>query len=71
MRNFQDTFEKHKRSFISTFSICMTVSLNYYCNSFSWQEPIKRKKYQQFTEKLVYFLNFWRHRLGIVSKFRF
>ena len=25
MRNFQDTFETRKRSFISTFSICMTV----------------------------------------------
>ena len=28
MQNFQDTFEIRKRSFISTFSICMTVSLN-------------------------------------------
>ena len=27
MRNFQDTFETCKRSFTSTFSICMTVSL--------------------------------------------
>ena len=27
MRNFQDTFETLKRSFISTFSICMTVPL--------------------------------------------
>ena len=27
MRNFQDTFETCKRSFISTFSICMTVPL--------------------------------------------
>ena len=27
MRNFQDTFETHKRSFISVFSICMTVPL--------------------------------------------
>ena len=27
MRNFQDTFETHKGSFISTFSICMTVPL--------------------------------------------
>ena len=25
MRNFQDTFEIHKRSFVSAFSICMTV----------------------------------------------
>ena len=27
MRNFRDTFETRKRSFISTFSICMTVPL--------------------------------------------
>ena len=25
MRNFQDTFETRKRSFVSAFSICMTV----------------------------------------------
>ena len=28
MRNFQDTFETRKQSFISFFSICMTVPLN-------------------------------------------
>ena len=27
MRNFQDTFETSRRSFISAFSICMTVTL--------------------------------------------
>ena len=27
MRNFYDTFKTHKRSFISAFLICMTVSL--------------------------------------------
>ena len=27
MRNFQDSFERSKLSFISAFSICMTVSL--------------------------------------------
>ena len=27
MRNFQDTFETHKQSFNSAFSICMTVAL--------------------------------------------
>ena len=27
MRNFQDTFETSKRSFIGAFSICMTVPL--------------------------------------------
>ena len=29
MRNFQDTFETNKRSFISAFSFCMTVPLMY------------------------------------------
>ena len=28
MRNFQDTFETCKRSFISVFPICMTVRFN-------------------------------------------
>ena len=28
MRNFKDTFKTRKRSFISAFSICMTVHLN-------------------------------------------
>ena len=28
MRNFQDTFETRKRSFICAFSICMTVPLS-------------------------------------------
>ena len=28
MRNFQDTFETRKRSFISAFSNCMTVPLS-------------------------------------------
>ena len=27
MRNFQDTFATRKRSFISAFSICMTIPL--------------------------------------------
>ena len=31
MRNFQDTFETCKRSFISAFSICMTVPSNQFC----------------------------------------
>ena len=29
MQNFEDTFETHKRSFISTFSVFMAVSLMY------------------------------------------
>ena len=28
MQNFQDTFEIRKRSFISAFSMCMTLPLN-------------------------------------------
>ena len=28
MRNFKDTFETSKQSFISAFAICMTVPLN-------------------------------------------
>ena len=32
MRNFQDTFETCKRSFISTFSISMTVPLTFLVN---------------------------------------
>ena len=28
MRNFQDTFETRKQSFMSAFTICMTVTLN-------------------------------------------
>ena len=29
MRNFQDTFETPEQSFISTFSICMTIPLTH------------------------------------------
>ena len=29
MRNFQDTFETPKRSFINAFSICMSIPLNF------------------------------------------
>ena len=32
MRNFQDTFKTFKRSFISAFSVCMTVPLKYHNN---------------------------------------
>ena len=37
MQNFQDTFETRKRSFISAFSICMTVPLNYFKYESSWK----------------------------------
>ena len=29
MQTFQDTFETRKRPFLSAFSVCMTVPLNY------------------------------------------
>ena len=29
MRNFQDTLETRKRSFVSDISVCMTVPLNF------------------------------------------
>ena len=32
MQNFQDTFETLKRSFISAYSVCMTVPLKYHNN---------------------------------------
>ena len=35
MRSFQNTFETFKQSFISAFSICMTVPLNGYVYEFS------------------------------------
>ena len=38
MRNFQDTFETRKRSFINAFSICITVPIDVYPVSFlKWQ----------------------------------
>ena len=39
MPNFQDTFETRKRSFISAFSICMTV-------------PLRDDHYQQYSQSL-------------------
>ena len=38
MRNFQDTFKTRKRSIISAFSICMTVSLKE-VSFFSYKNP--------------------------------
>ena len=40
MRNFQDTFETRKRSFICAVSICMTVPLR-------WVSKYKQIKYCQ------------------------
>ena len=35
MRNFQDTFDTRKRSFIRVFSICMAVPLKQFCVVYS------------------------------------
>ena len=51
MRNFQDTFETLKRSFISTFSICMTVPLKVLLPVFTIPEMESEKKKKQ--------LSFW------------
>ena len=49
MRNFQDTFETRKRSFISTFSICMTVTLKL-GKFFPWEKKL--------SHKLIYLITF-------------
>ena len=41
MQNFQGTFETRKRSFISAFSICMTVPLNVCSNLLKIREKIQ------------------------------
>ena len=58
MRNFQDTFETRKRSFISTFSICMTVPLKeelarYFINAlvFSDRKSLSTSKNLRFIMK--------------------
>ena len=37
MRNFQNTFETRKRSFVSAFSICMTVPLTFFNCTISFE----------------------------------
>ena len=43
MKNFQDNFETPKRSFISAFSICVTVPLiiKFYSNKLEYKFQIK------------------------------
>ena len=53
MRNFQDSFETHKRSFINAFSICMTVTLNLFKNQY--EELLKRNNVQKFTAQKMKF----------------
>ena len=45
MQNFEDTFETRKRSFIRTFSICMTVTLN---NLLQTMTRVKSAQIQSF-----------------------
>ena len=55
MRNSQYSFETRKRSFISAFSICMTVLLKVNSRSEIWRRsPIKCKKHIQDTSKFPY-----------------
>ena len=66
MHNFQDNFETHEQSFISDFSICMTVLLMYFSptrqsNSCYLQEdPVDRclKKLKMFFFPIPFFFPF-------------
>ena len=49
MRNFQDTFETRKRSFISVFTICMTVAL------ISLIIVVNKKLHGNFLQLLLYY----------------
>ena len=49
MRNFQDTFETRKRSFISVFTICMTVAL------ISLVIVVNKKLHGNFLQLLLYY----------------
>ena len=46
MRNFQDAFETRKRSFISAFSICMTVPLSTNPSGILIKIKLKKKLYE-------------------------
>ena len=47
MQNFQYTFETRKGSFISAFSIRMTVPLNVLYNTFDLDEQCENQSFQQ------------------------
>ena len=53
MRNFQDTFEIRKRSFIIVFSICMAVSFN---KVFKGIEKMKREDKKLTVVKLKFYV---------------
>ena len=59
MRNFQDTFKWRKRSFISAFSICMTVPLrvpstDYYNSIALHKKWIFSNMFKNFLEELAF-----------------
>ena len=68
MRNFQDTFETHKQSFIGAFSICMTVPLRvktnlpinyhrYYTVRLTWSNLLNQINLIMYTAKFETFLS--------------
>ena len=60
MPNFQSTFETRKRSFISTFSICMTVPSNT-----KWKDCKCRKNL--CTKSFTYTKNIYAHKIAAVD----
>ena len=56
MRNFQDNFETHKRSFISAFSFCMTVPLSNLVHDF-WEDCFHNPKLLLAANRLIYLNN--------------
>ena len=80
MRNFQDTFETRKRSFISAFSICMTVPLrsklrNKYLIQKSEESRLLYKKQRNVCVFLLkkakkeYYVNFDLHNVTDTNRF--
>ena len=52
MRNFEDPFETRQRSFISAFSICMTVPFRFHHTSTRFQNIRKFKKFPELVRKI-------------------
>ena len=80
MRNFQDTFETRKRSFISAFLICMTVPLrsklrNKYLIQKSEESRLLYKKQRNVCVFLLkkakkeYYVNFDLHNVTDTNRF--
>lgn len=51
-RNFQDTFQTHKQSFINSFATCMAATANYYLR-YDFKMEISRKMFQKITFVLL------------------